>query len=355
MTALQMNLSSADYEKITRLIHTLSMSFKKGTTELQHLLSEYFGYHSSIFWRIDQNGNLSHPINHHISDKFLENYVGHFQNQDYLHPRQHLHRFPNEIVLRLEDVTELKEYEASDYYKEFMKQHKYYHEMVVTFHSRNQFNGVLGIAKTKSQGAFTEKDRTIFRTLAPIISNLLHLESAYEEQRKEKEMLEAFADKNHTGLILLDQQYQVIYMNQSAFRMSKEASTAKNLDRFIESLFFRAGNNLAGSSVLHLQGYTIKVIAHHEPFLSKESRFAVIIEKEENQPNVMTVDHQLTKREHEICCYLKKGWTYKQISETLFISVHTVNKHIKNIYRKMDVNSRAALQAKLLNGLGESV
>ena len=239
MTAMQMNLSSLDYERITRLIHTLSMSFKKGSNELQHLLSEYFGYHSSILWKVDQNGNLSNPINHRISDDFVDDYLAYFQNQDYLHPKHHLHLFPKEIALRLEDVTQLKDYEASDYYKEFMKKHTYYHEMVITFHSRNQFNGVLGIAKKKSQGAFSEKDRTIFRTLAPIISNLLHLETEYEEQRKQKEMFEAFADKNHTGLILLDQHYQVIYMNQSALRISKEASIYKNIESFIESLFVR--------------------------------------------------------------------------------------------------------------------
>ena len=349
MTALNRNLSSADYEKITRFIHTLSMNFKKGTNELQHLLSEFFGYHSSIFWKVDQKGNLSNPMNHGISDAFLGDYTGYFQNQDYLHPKQHLRRYSNEVVLRLEDVTPLKEYETSDYYKEFMKQHKYYHEMVVTFHSRNQFNGVLGIAKTKSQGAFSEKDRTIFRTLAPIISNLLHLESAYEEQRKEKEMFEAFADRNHTGLILLDQHYQVIYMNQSAFRIYKENPIKKGIEGFIESLFLEGGSPSFPTPVPHLPGYQVKVITHHEPFLAKESRFAVIIEKEADQSNVMIVDHQLTKREHEICHYLKKGWTYKEISEALFISVHTVNKHIKNIYRKMDVSSRAALQAKLLN------
>ena len=75
-----------------------------------------------------------------------------------------------------------------------------------------------------------------------------------------------------------------------------------------------------------------------------------MIIEEEDKPNMVREDNQLTKREQEICFYLKKGWTYREISEKLFISVHTVNKHIKNIYQKMGVNSRAALQAKLLYG-----
>ena len=49
---------------------------------------------------------------------------------------------------------------------------------------------------------------------------------------------------------------------------------------------------------------------------------------------------KLTKREKEICYYLKKGYTYKKIAETLFISINTVNKHVKNIYQKTGVNNR---------------
>ncbi|KKB33027.1 helix-turn-helix transcriptional regulator [Bacillus thermotolerans] len=48
-----------------------------------------------------------------------------------------------------------------------------------------------------------------------------------------------------------------------------------------------------------------------------------------------------------MCVFLKKGYTYKEIPEELFISIHTVNKHVKNIYRKTGVNNRASLQAQL--------
>jgi DNA-binding CsgD family transcriptional regulator len=248
-------------------------------------------------------------------------------------------------------VVRLEHYEASDYYKEFMNKHNYYHEMVITFYSRNKFNGVLGIAKDKSLKGFSHKDRTIFQTLAPIISNLLYLEREYEEQRKEKEMFEAFADKNTSGFILLDQNYRVIYMNQAALRIYKETSIYKNIESFIEDIAFVPRNRLNGPPMLHLQGYQTKVITHQEKFLSKESHFAVIIE--EHQVKFPVNDdkylNKLTKREKEVCFYLKNGCTYKEIAEKLVISIHTVNKHVKSIYQKLEVTSRASLQAKLLN------
>lgn len=48
----------------------------------------------------------------------------------------------------------------------------------------------------------------------------------------------------------------------------------------------------------------------------------------------------LTEREIDILRDLSKGLTYKQISESKNISYHTVNDHIKAIYRKLSVSSR---------------
>ncbi len=49
----------------------------------------------------------------------------------------------------------------------------------------------------------------------------------------------------------------------------------------------------------------------------------------------------LSNRELEILQLLCKGKNYSQIAEQLFISGHTVRNHIKNIYQKLHVHSRA--------------
>jgi DNA-binding NarL/FixJ family response regulator len=59
----------------------------------------------------------------------------------------------------------------------------------------------------------------------------------------------------------------------------------------------------------------------------------------------------LTSREKEILNLLIKGYSYKEIAAALFISVETLNSHIKNIYRKLDVHSRSELAAKYGNSV----
>jgi DNA-binding NarL/FixJ family response regulator len=48
----------------------------------------------------------------------------------------------------------------------------------------------------------------------------------------------------------------------------------------------------------------------------------------------------LSRREKEILENLLHGYMYKEIADTLFVSIETVRTHIRNIYEKLQVNSR---------------
>lgn len=56
----------------------------------------------------------------------------------------------------------------------------------------------------------------------------------------------------------------------------------------------------------------------------------------------------LTQRETEVLTQLCRGKSYKMIADTLFISEETVRRHIKNIYRKLEVSSKSEAVAKAL-------
>lgn len=48
----------------------------------------------------------------------------------------------------------------------------------------------------------------------------------------------------------------------------------------------------------------------------------------------------LSRREQEMLEQLSKGYRYKEIADKLFISLETVRTHIRNVYEKLQVNSR---------------
>ncbi|KYK23505.1 LuxR family transcriptional regulator [Thermoplasmatales archaeon SG8-52-4] len=58
----------------------------------------------------------------------------------------------------------------------------------------------------------------------------------------------------------------------------------------------------------------------------------------------------LTDKEKEIVMGLVDGMSYKKIADKSFISVETVRSHIKNIYKKLHVHSKAEVIKKSLSG-----
>ncbi len=62
----------------------------------------------------------------------------------------------------------------------------------------------------------------------------------------------------------------------------------------------------------------------------------------------LAVAEKLTEREGEITALLLTGKTYRLIAEELFVTENTVKTHVKNIYAKVGVQSRAELMALLL-------
>ena len=85
-----------------------------------------------------------------------------------------------------------------------------------------------------------------------------------------------------------------------------------------------------------------RVMAH---FASRSSQR----ERPKNMPTVV-----LTDRENEVLLRVAKGYTLPEIAGQLHLSRHTISDYVKQIYRKLNVSSRAeaALEAQRLGLFG---
>jgi DNA-binding NarL/FixJ family response regulator len=66
----------------------------------------------------------------------------------------------------------------------------------------------------------------------------------------------------------------------------------------------------------------------------------------QSTPAPVSPQDELSLREKEVLQALSKGYSYKEISTELFISVETVRTHIRNIYDKLHVHNRSAALRK---------
>jgi DNA-binding NarL/FixJ family response regulator len=67
-------------------------------------------------------------------------------------------------------------------------------------------------------------------------------------------------------------------------------------------------------------------------------------------PKPITSDSELlTEKEREVLQHLVNGKSYKQVATAMKVTIETVRSHIKNIYRKLHVNSMSQAVAKAIN------
>lgn len=69
-----------------------------------------------------------------------------------------------------------------------------------------------------------------------------------------------------------------------------------------------------------------------------------------SRPAAGAVVVQLTPREEAILRLLAKGRRSKEIADELGISAGTVNTHVRHIYEKLHVRSRAEAVARFMGG-----
>jgi DNA-binding NarL/FixJ family response regulator len=71
-----------------------------------------------------------------------------------------------------------------------------------------------------------------------------------------------------------------------------------------------------------------------------------IVQSFQQKPPPPSEDAELSPREREVLELLARGYLYKEIADTLSISLPTVNTYIRRIYEKLHVRSRSQAVAK---------
>lgn len=109
-----------------------------------------------------------------------------------------------------------------------------------------------------------------------------------------------------------------------------------------------SGYLLKHTSLPEIKESIIKLVEGGAPMSPQIAR-KVINHFQKNVPG-KNAESNLTPREHDIVNGLVDGLSYKMIADRYDISIDTVRAHIRNIYKKLHVNSKAEVIAKSLKG-----
>ncbi len=115
---------------------------------------------------------------------------------------------------------------------------------------------------------------------------------------------------------------------------------SKNKEVYIKSMQHNIEGYLADleekNDILVAFSQILKGKNFYDPLMVQDSILQMYNEQQSSKS-------RLTKREQEVLSEVEKGHTNKEISSKLYISEHTVKKHITNILNKLGANNRRDL------------
>lgn len=175
------------------------------------------------------------------------------------------------------------------------------------------------------------------------------------------EMAEIIKRRSVPGVLFFDFNIRLTFCNQEA---SEIIASLPDLYEMVRQLCREVKNALTaaspaeaetqktaiyrggGSILFAIRAFLVGAAPDQEP-----TQIMVLVEKMVEKHTVdfekAKAKHQLSKRELEVLQLICSGLTNKEIAEKLFITEQTAKDHVRNIMRKVEVKSRAALISAL--------
>lgn len=183
-----------------------------------------------------------------------------------------------------------------------------------------KFNEVIHIAVAEAS--------TIVRTgLVSVLKHIPELMDAEIFEITSREGLQHCMDSHSIDILVINPQFDG-WFDIEEFKHSNNVENIK----FVSLIC-----SVVNMSQIKEYDDSINLFDDVETISGKISSLVKIGEDDENDQN------SLSQREKEIVGCIVRGMTNKEIAEKLFISIHTVVTHRKNITRKLQIHSAAGL------------
>jgi DNA-binding CsgD family transcriptional regulator len=216
-------------------------------------------------------------------------------------------------------------------------------EMRVILVSRGLAWGTLTLYRRAPHPPFSDRDETVVRTALVAMADVLRLA-----------MLRAAIDApsgidRPPGIVVVSPAGEITAMSDAARAWLDTLDDRDRIPSALRSVATKAtaGDGLARAAFPAPEGQW--VVLHASPLAGEDAGVGIIIEgaRPVTLSEVIAGAYGLTPREREITALAAQGRSTKQIALTLDISPFTVQDHLKAVFAKVGVQSRAELVATL--------
>lgn len=260
----------------------------------------------------------------------------------------HAAREPHTRALKISDFAGRREFHRTDIYDCLFRPAGLEYQMACGLPASRAL--VVGISLNRCTREFSERDRALLDLLRPHLVQAHNRAAARELSRTTVTALEAALDAGGRAAIVLASGGTIQAASPHARRVLEEYfDPAPHQDALPRALaawreHHRATGSLSDEHTLEIQRGDRRVSIHviHDPGADRE----VLIFDERSLPSGYQLrELGLTARQAEVLACVAEGRSDGEIARELYISEHTVGKHLEHIFERLNVTSRTAAAA----------
>lgn len=354
-------LNEQDYKCLIRFHFAMSdMESNDFGEKIVHVINEIFENDTVCFVEPQETQpiQLLHRSREDaLIGEYLMKYSGMDHAQAYL--RDNAFELDYKNIIALSDMSNSYRMRNERYF-EFLSRHEITDEMTLVICT---FGARIKIFRSASQGNFTDREKSIASYVCNILTSKYHLLRENKEMKRHLDVLDKSIKSMNFGYMLLTRDFKLVENNELVLTYAYEITKTYFVDQMLMELrqMFDKSNSLTNrisrneAVELSIGAYLIEVIPTVvvnekngvDTYYSIHIFSKAWLKKSTQMTNHNFEKYNLTSRESETVELLSKGLSNKEIAARLGISIYTVKEHMKNISRKMEVNSRTAIVSKL--------
>lgn len=251
------------------------------------------------------------------------------------------------VIPRLYKSTDIikKNYSTNKYVKFYKEQFNAYYTLTMAF----GINGYIELLfyKSEQEGDFTELECNELKSIYTYLGNGFSTYKKHEQRLIFSELQNEIVQLGSKAYFITDDFLHIMYYNNLAKEYLGDMlgpNIANNLDDYEKNHWLQLLYGKMNDDPIQLRfvsDYEILIHIHQQHYSNNiiDKYYWITIDKARNI-NISHSSTIFTKTEKQVCELILAGKKYKEISDKLFISYYTAKKHVSNIYKKANVNSR---------------
>ena len=247
------------------------------------------------------------------------------------------------------DMMPMQEWLEHPLYRRVKRLHDIRQELEAPVVTRDGIVGTIHLGSSDGDRGFTPHEVRLAEAVGRMVGAAVERIHYTDGLEREHDLAQAALESTGTAIVLSDRMSPEPRPNAAAQRLLDEARGGEVLLHHLIARPPAPGGFSRRVEVDLVSGGTGFLVGHSTPVGAEGESLVTVLELQRAGAEISERTLiALTPREREVALRVVDGLSDREIAERLVLSPHTVSQYVKQVYRKLDVDSRVTLTRLLL-------